>query len=78
MFGEVLKELRTKKGISRKELAEKTGIPQPYLIKWEDHGQIPKTTGKILKLSQALEVDKEILLTAVCDDYDKKRRWKWD
>lgn len=78
MFGELIKELRTKKGISIRELYEMSGVSESSLYGYEKKGQAPRTTGRILKLSEVLEVDKEILLAAACADDDKRGKLKWD
>lgn len=61
-----------------KKLYKMSGVSESSLYGYERKGQIPETTGKILKLSKALDADKEILLSAACADYDKRRGLKWD
>ena len=49
-FGELLKELRQQHNISQMELAEKTGISQSAIAKWEQQKTEP-TASALITLS---------------------------
>lgn len=59
-FGEKLKAIRTEKGISTKELAEKAGMSEVQIKNLEQGKNIPSAL-TILKLSTALKFNYDIL-----------------
>ena len=42
MFGDILKEIRNKRGWTQKQLAEVSGIPKPTIEKYEEKRTTPK------------------------------------
>lgn len=61
-IGEFLKELRKDKGLTQKELAEKIGISDKTISKWENGNSFPDTT-MLLPLCNVLDVTVNELLT---------------
>ena len=62
-FGVRLRELRTKAGLSQRELADKVGINFTYLSKIESGTMPPPSEKVIMKLAEALNADKDELIT---------------
>ncbi len=60
-FAERLRESRTEKGLSRKELAERLGILQRNISYWE-LGQRECDFDTLIKLSDVLDVSIDFLL----------------
>ncbi len=54
LFGEHLRELRTKRGLTQVELAEMTGIPQNHISTIERGAKLP-TLGTLIRFAAALE-----------------------
>ena len=77
MFGKTLKELRMLRGISRGTLSIISGVNPSSIYSYETKNYLPKTTGTVLLLSKALNVDKQILLDAVCHDDDIRGGLIW-
>lgn len=55
-FAETLKELRTKKGISQRELAEKMYVNRSTITRWESGSRLPDVA-MISRLSQCLGIN---------------------
>jgi transcriptional regulator with XRE-family HTH domain len=53
LFGEHLRELRKKRGITQVELAEMTGIPQNHISTIERGAKLP-TLGTLIRFAAAL------------------------
>lgn len=62
-FGDKIRELRKRKRLSQRDLAEKVGIDFTYLSKIENNKVPPPSSEVIRKLSRELESDLEGLLT---------------
>lgn len=77
MFGEVLRALRKDAGLTRRNLQDMTGISMERIYTYETKRSLPRTTSPILCLSDALGVDRQILLSAVCVDDDVRGRLIW-
>ena len=63
-FSETLKKLRTEKGLSRQELADKMFVTRSTVARWETGSRLPDAA-MIYRLSVALGTDIDILLSAV-------------
>ncbi len=63
-FGERLRELRRKKEISQRDLADQIGVDFSYISKVENDRLPPPAADTILKLSRVLEASPEELLAA--------------
>lgn len=61
-FGALIKALRESRGLTQTELAEKTGISQQSIAKWENG--TPPRPGNIALLAEALGVDRAQLIEA--------------
>ena len=68
-FAETLKDLRTKKGISQRELAEKMYVNRSTITRWETGSRLPDVA-MISRLSQCLgiNIDKLFATAAESDD----------
>ncbi len=62
-FGEKLKELRKKKGISQTELAERIGVSLRTIRGWEIEGRYPKKRELYTSLAEVLDCEVSYLLT---------------
>lgn len=62
-FGEKLRTLRKSAGLTQKQLAERIGTTQRTVASYENGYSYPRTTEVYNKLSQALDVDLNYLLT---------------
>ena len=60
-FGEKIKELRTKRGLSQEELAARTGVTKRTVRNWETEGKYPRTRDLYSKLAAALDCNEEYL-----------------
>ena len=60
-------ELRTKKGLSQKELGAILGVSNKAVSKWETGTAIPKTE-TLIKLAEVFEISTEELINGVCKD----------
>ena len=60
--GKFIKEIRKERGLTQKELAEKTGVSEKAVSKWETGRGFPDT-GLILPLAEALQVSVNELLS---------------
>lgn len=71
IFGEHLREVRTKRGMTQVELAQRCGFPQARISELERDGAAPNLV-TILRLAVALEC-KPTDLVAVFNDEDVAR-----
>ena len=60
-FGDILKELRTEKGLSQAQLSVATGISQSAIAKWELHKTEP-TASALITLSRFFDESVDYLL----------------
>ena len=56
LFAETLKKIRTEKGLTQRELAERLYVTRTSVNRWENGTRLPDAA-MILKLSEALGVD---------------------
>jgi transcriptional regulator with XRE-family HTH domain len=73
MFGDAMKRLREKRGLTQEALAHEAGITSSYAGQVERGQRVPSLT-VILKIARALKVDAGELLSAF--SYDAVRRLK--
>ena len=66
LFAEILKKLRTEKGLSQRELAEKMYVTRTAITKWESGNRLPDAA-MIKRLSEVLGTGVNILLSAVAE-----------
>lgn len=62
-FAEIVKLHREKLTLNKKQLAERVGVTQPYIVQIENDGKIPGDA-VVLKLADALGLDRRELLFA--------------
>ena len=62
-FAEIIHYHRDRLGLNKKQLAEKVGVTQPYIVQIENDGKIPGD-GVVLRLADALGLDRRELLFA--------------
>ena len=62
-FSETLRKLRTEKGLSQQELADKMFVTRSTVVRWETGSRLPDAA-MIYRLSEALAVDANLLLSA--------------
>ncbi|MBQ3078210.1 MAG: helix-turn-helix transcriptional regulator [Clostridia bacterium] len=62
-FGEKVKERRVRLDLSRRELAERVGVHQNMILRYEKDTASPRTRDGYRRLAEALEVDINYLLT---------------
>jgi transcriptional regulator with XRE-family HTH domain len=65
-FGEKVKRLRTAKGFSQKELAEKVGVTREHLTRLETNDQVQPLWQTVQNLAEALGVE--------CTAFQEERR----
>lgn len=65
-FSETLKKLRTKFGLSQQALAEKIYVTKATVSRWESGFRLPDAI-MITRLSQILDVDVNVLLSAAAE-----------
>jgi transcriptional regulator with XRE-family HTH domain len=63
-FGEYLKDVRRKRGVSQRKLAHAVGINFTYLSKIENGHMAPPSEGVLLELARVLEMDKDEVMVA--------------
>ena len=68
-FGETLRKLRTAKGLSQRELAERIYVARSTVARWENGSRLPDTL-MISRLSQCLGTDVNTLLSVVAESDD--------
>ena len=61
-FGKKIRELRTEKGLSQKELADKLGVTFRTVRGWETEGRYPKKRELYDKIAEVLECKRAFLL----------------
>ena len=66
LFADTLKKLRTEKGFSQRELAERMYVTRTAITKWENGNRLPDAA-MIKRLSEVLGVDVNTLLSAVSE-----------
>ena len=69
LFAETLKNLRTGKGLSQKEMADCLYVTRSTVARWENGSRLPDAA-TISRLSRCLDVDAGILLAAVAESDD--------
>ena len=69
IFAETLKKLRTNKGLSQRELAERMYVTRSTVARWESGSRLPDAM-MISRLSQCLGIDVNTLLTAAAKSDD--------
>ena len=62
-FGQILRELRRAKGVSQRDLAQRVGVDFSYISKVENDRLPPPSADTIVKLSEALGVESDELLS---------------
>ena len=60
-FGEKVKELRTRKGLSQEDLAAMAGVTVRTVRNWETGGKYPRSRELYAKLADALDCNEEYL-----------------
>ncbi len=65
-FAETLKKLRTEKGLSQKELAEKIFVSRPTITRWENGNRLPDSA-MMLRLAKILETDLGTLFSSALE-----------
>ena len=73
-IGQRIRMYRERKGLSRKELAEMSGVAEISIAQYELGKRQPRIE-QIKKIAQALQIDPYILITA--QDYPKEYYEKW-
>lgn len=66
-FGRMLKELRRRRGLSQKELAEAIGVHYLQISKYETGSYFP-TVGKVIEIAKVLQVGIDQLFGEVIPD----------
>lgn len=59
-FGQKLLDARTRKGLSQRALAERTGVPQAHISKIEQ-GRVDIRLSSLVELARALDLDVQLL-----------------
>ena len=65
-FGETLRRLRTKKGLSQQQLAVRLHMERPSVANWEAGRRMPDAA-TVYQIAEALSVDSSALLSAADD-----------
>lgn len=69
LFADTLKKLRTDKGLSQRDLAERMYVNRSTVARWESGSRLPDAV-MISRLSQCLDTDVNILLSAAAKSDD--------
>ena len=69
LFAEILRKLRTDKGLSQRELAERVYVTRSTVARWESGSRLPDAV-MISRLSKCLDTDVNTLLSAVMESDD--------
>lgn len=67
IFGEVLREIRTKKGLTQQQLADYTGLDRAYISELEN-GKLQPSLETFFKLAYELKIKPKDFI----DEVDKK------
>lgn len=65
-FAETMKKLRTERGLTQRELAERMFVTRPTVARWENGSRLPDAV-MVSRLSQCLGVDVKTLLSAAAE-----------
>lgn len=68
-FADTLRRLRTEKGLSQRELADRIFVTRPTVARWENGSRLPDVM-MLSRLSHCLGVDVSYLLSAVAHSDD--------
>ena len=66
LFAETLKKLRTEKGLTQRDLAERLFVTRSSVNRWENGSRLPDAA-MIAKLSEVFDVDIRILFSAITE-----------
>ena len=69
LFAETLKKLRTEKGLTQRELAQRLYVTRTSVNRWENGSRLPDAA-MIVKLSETLGVDINLLFSAASENKD--------
>ena len=69
LFAETLRNMRTKRGLSQRELAKRMYVTQPTVARWENGSRLPDAA-MISQLAECLGVDVHALLSAAAESDD--------
>lgn len=69
LFAKTLRKLRTYKGLSQRELAERMYVNRSTVARWENGSRLPDAV-MIFRLSKCLDTDINTLLSAAVDSDD--------
>lgn len=69
LFAETLKKLRTEKGLTQRELAQRLYVTRTSVNRWEKGSRLPDAA-MIVKLSETLGVDINLLSSAAAESKD--------
>ena len=72
IFAEVLKKLRTEKGLSQRELAERLFVTRSTVARWENGSRLPDAS-MISRLSRCLNADFSTLLSIAAENETRTR-----
>ncbi len=64
LFGDTLKELRKKQGLSQKELAEEVGVTTRSIQNYESNNRHPKDVAILSRLARALRTSMTALMSS--------------
>lgn len=64
LFGDTLKELRKKQGLSQKELAQEAGVTTRSIQNYESNNRHPKDVAILNNLAKALKTNVNILMSS--------------
>ena len=69
IFAETLKKLRTEKGLSQQDVAERVFVTRSAVARWENGSRMPNAT-MISRLSQCLDIDINTLISTIIENDD--------
>lgn len=69
LFAETLKKLRTEKGLTQRELAQRLYVTRTSVNRWENGSRLPDAA-MIVKLSETLGVDINLLFSDAAESKD--------
>lgn len=64
LFGQLLFDLRKKKGLSQEKLAEKSGISRSYIVRLEQKDRLP-TLETIFRIAKGLDIKPSKLIALI-------------